>query len=42
MKKCKKVTTSYQEWKNDIPWLTFTVWGTIYMLKWIEKFQKLR
>ena len=46
MKKCKKVTSSYQEWKSDIPWLTFyftfTVWGTIYILKWVEKFQKLR
>ena len=46
MKKCKKVTSSYQEWKNDILWLTFyftfTVWGTIYILKWVEKFQKLR
>lgn len=46
MKKCKKVTTSYQEWKNDIPWLTFyftvIVWGCIYMLKWIENFKKIR
>ena len=46
MKRCKKVTTSYKDWKNDIPWLTFyftfTVWGSIFVLKWIENFKRIR
>jgi hypothetical protein len=45
MKKCKKVTSSFKEWKEDIPWLTFyftfSVWGAIIMLKWVEKYKKL-
>ena len=46
MKKCKKATSSFKEWKEDIPWLslyfTLSVWGSIYILKWVEKYQKLR
>lgn len=45
MKKCKKVTSSFKEWKEDIPWLTFyftfSVWGSIFILKWIEKYKKI-
>jgi hypothetical protein len=46
MNKCRKVTSSFKEWKEDIPWLTLyfscSVWGSIYLLKWVEKYQKLK
>lgn len=45
LKKCKKVTSSFKEWKEDMPWLTFyftlTVWGSIMVLKWVEKYKRL-
>jgi hypothetical protein len=46
LKKCRKVKSSFKEWKEDIPWLslyfTFSVWGSIYILKWAERFKKLK
>jgi hypothetical protein len=43
---CKKVSSSYSDWKEDIPWLslyfTFSVWASIIILKWVEKFKKIK
>ena len=43
--KCKKVTSSFKEWKEDIPWLTgyFTlaVWASIGLLIWYGKYKNL-
>ena len=43
--KCQKITKSYQDWKEDIPWLSLyfslSVWASIIILKWIEKFKIL-
>ncbi len=45
MNKCKKVTNSYKEWKDEIPWLTgyFTlgVWGLFILVIWYKNFSKI-
>lgn len=43
---CKKSTFLYNEWKEDIPlmsfYFTFALWGSIYMLKCYEKYSKIK
>ena len=38
--KCKKVTQSYNEWKEEVPWLTayfsFAVWFSQSLLFWFN------
>lgn len=40
--KCKKVTLSYQTWKEEIPWLTMyftiTIWFSFGILLWFQRY----
>ena len=45
MAQCKKVTKSYNDWKDDMPWLTgyftFAVWSSILMVKWYYNYKRM-
>lgn len=45
MAQCKKVTKSYNDWKDDMPWLTgyftFAVWSSILMVKWYYNYKRI-
>lgn len=45
LSKCDKVSKSYNDWKEEIPWLTlyftFAVWATIIILYWLDYYKTL-
>ena len=45
MAQCKKITKSYKDWKEDMPWLTgyftFAVWSAIIIVKWYHKYKRM-
>ena len=45
MNNCDKVCNDYEEWKDEIPWMTgyFTlgVWSCIALVIWFKKYTKI-